>query len=76
LEPLGRVRLGSCYQIKRSRHDGSRVSGGRRRAIRGLRRLRHPAAAGLTMVLTVLYVAGAVVITAYMLVALLRPDKF
>jgi len=28
------------------------------------------------MVLTVLYVAGAVVITAYMLVALLRPDKF
>jgi len=28
------------------------------------------------MLVTVLYVTGAVVVTVYMLVALLRPDKF
>jgi len=28
------------------------------------------------MLVTVLYVAGAVVVTVYMLAALLRPDKF
>lgn len=76
LEPLGYPRLGFGSQIKRSRHDGLHLSGRRRRLVRGVRRLRHPTAASLTMVLTVLYVAGAVVITAYMLVALLRPDKF
>ncbi len=30
----------------------------------------------MTMVITVLYAAGAIVITVYMLAALLRPDKF
>ena len=30
----------------------------------------------MTMLVAVLYVAGAVVVTVYMLAALLRPDKF
>ena len=30
----------------------------------------------MTMAITILYVAGAVIITVYMLAALLRPDKF
>jgi len=30
----------------------------------------------VTMLVAVLYVAGAVVVTVYMLAALLRPDKF
>ncbi len=30
----------------------------------------------MIMLVTVLYVAGAVVVTVYMLAALLRPDKF
>ncbi len=30
----------------------------------------------MTMIVTVLYIAGAVAVTGYMLAALLRPDKF
>jgi hypothetical protein len=50
-----------------------------RRWPRNFRRLwpvRHSAQARLIMIVSVLYVAGAVGITVYMLVALLRPDKF
>jgi len=30
----------------------------------------------VTMIVAILYAAGAVIVTVYMLVALLRPDKF
>ena len=30
----------------------------------------------MTMIVAILYAAGAVIVTVYMLVALLRPDKF
>lgn len=47
-----------------------------RRGLRALRRLRHPAAQGLTPVaLTVLY-AAAFGLAVYMVAALLRPDRF
>src|SRR5579859_1724132 len=76
LEPLGHIRLGFASEIKRSRHAGSRFRGGRCRPVRGLRPLRRAAEARVTMLVVVLYVAGAVVVTVYMLAALLRPDKF
>jgi hypothetical protein len=41
-----------------------------------LRPLRHFAQARLIMIVSILYVVGAIGITVYMLVALLRPDKF
>jgi hypothetical protein len=70
----GAVRLPLANQG--SRHAGFRVCGGWSRPVRGLRALRRSVEARLKMLVTVLYVAGAVVVTVYMLAALLRPDKF
>jgi K+-transporting ATPase KdpF subunit len=40
------------------------------------RRLRRPSEACLNMLITLLWAAGAVGVGVYMLVALLRPDRF
>jgi hypothetical protein len=47
-----------------------------RRAVRGLRALRPLAEARLTVAIAILYGVGAVAIGAYMLAAMLRPEKF
>jgi len=47
-----------------------------RRDLRGVRPLCRPLEAHLTMIVSLIYAAGAIVITLYMLAALLRPDKF
>jgi hypothetical protein len=41
-----------------------------------IRCLRGASAAGVIMIVAALYVAGAIGVTVYMLVALLRPEKF
>ncbi len=76
MEPLGPLQLGFGSRSNGAVHDGSRLCGGRRRAFRGVRPLCRAVEARLTMLVTVLYVAGAVAVTVYMLAALLRPDKF
>jgi len=76
VDPLGVNALVSGLLSNGAIHDGHRVHGGRRRVLRGVRPLCLFAEARLTMVVTVLYAAGAVVVTVYMLAALLRPDKF
>ncbi len=54
----------------------SDFSGAGGRAVFGFRRLRHGVEARLTMLVSVLWGAGAIVVAVYMVAALLRPDKF
>jgi hypothetical protein len=55
---------------------GLRLHRHRRGDVRPLRHLRRPAAAGLTMVVAVIYIVATVGVTIYMLAALLRPEDF
>jgi hypothetical protein len=54
----------------------SPVSGWGRGGASAVRRLRRAAEAGLTMLMILLYGAGAVAIAAYMVAALVFPEKF
>jgi hypothetical protein len=56
--------------------DGFRLCRPRPGVIRRLWPLRRIPEADLTMIVAVLYAAGAIGVSVYMLVALLRPDKF
>ena len=56
--------------------DRSPLPGRGRGRFPGLRRLRRPAEASLTMLMILLYGAGAVAIAAYMVAALVFPEKF
>jgi hypothetical protein len=58
------------------RHARHRLLSSRPGGLRSLRRLCRFAEEDLTMVLGILWAAGAVVVAGYMLVALLRPEKF
>src|SRR5690606_647264 len=60
----------------RCRHGRCDFSGDRRRGFSGLRRPRCCVEEVVTMVLNVLWGAGALVIAAYMVAALLRPERF
>jgi hypothetical protein len=74
-DPLGGPDLENGAGQRSFRH-GLGLYGGRGRALRDVRPVRGSAEARLTLLITLLYVAGAVGVSVYMLVALLRPDKF
>jgi hypothetical protein len=58
-------------------HDRSIIFAGWRGRLRALRRLRATFAASLTpMIVGLIYAVAAVGVAIYMLVALVRPDKF
>jgi hypothetical protein len=65
-----------ALQIDWSVQNGFRLYRRGPGSVRAIRRLRRPAAAGVIMVVTILYVIGGVGVIAYMLAALLRPEKF
>jgi hypothetical protein len=56
--------------------DGLRLHRCRRGDVRAVRHLRHPLEAGLSMLVSGLYIVATVAVTIYMLVALLRPEDF
>jgi hypothetical protein len=62
--------------IARSCFHGSHLCCDGRGDVRPVRHLRPPPAAGLTMVVAVIYIVATVAVTIYMLAALLRPEDF
>jgi hypothetical protein len=59
-----------------NRHDRPDLPRPRRRHAAGLRPLRPRAEEDLTMIVQLIYAAGALAIGVYMVAALIRPDKF
>jgi hypothetical protein len=77
MEPLCAPALGSRFNSARPEERNARPSllGAGRRHLRALRRIRHRLEAHL-MLANVIWGVGALIIGGYMIVALLRPEKF
>ncbi|RZJ01185.1 MAG: potassium-transporting ATPase subunit F [Brevundimonas sp.] len=72
----GSVSICRLQQVGGDRHGRCDVSGDRRRGLPSLRRARRFSEAGVTMLVSILWGVGAVVVAVYMVAALLRPERF